>query len=141
MAARSLRQRYRKQEKSIMSIIGSILSAAGFTFLVAAGVTIAADARAEPSHHEVREIEIIVQAGYKPNRIELAEGEHVALRFIRKESSGCSREVVFPALGIRKELPDGTPVVIHLPALKVGEYEFRCGMDMIRGKIVVRSHG
>jgi plastocyanin domain-containing protein len=124
-----------------MSIIGSIFSAAGLIFLVAAGVTLAADARADPSHHEVREIEIVVQGGYKPNRIELAEGEHVALRFIRKESSGCSREVVFPALGIRKELPEGSPVVIHLPALKAGEYEFKCGMDMLRGKIIVRTRG
>lgn len=121
-----------------MSIIGSILSAAGLSFLVAAGVSLAADARADSSQHQAREIEIVVQAGYKPNRIELIEGEHVALRFIRKESSGCSREVVFPALGIRKELPEGTPVVIQLPALKPGEYEFKCGMDMLRGKIVVR---
>lgn len=121
-----------------MSIIGSILSAAGLSFLVAAGVTLAADARADTPHHEAREIEIVVQAGYSPNRIEITEGERVALRFIRKESSGCSREVVFPALGIRKELPQGTPVVIQLPALKAGEYEFKCGMDMLRGKLVVR---
>jgi len=121
-----------------MSIIGSILSAAGLSFLVAAGVTLAADARADTPHHEAREIEIVVQAGYSPNRIEITDGERVALRFIRKESSGCSREVVFPALGIRKELPQGTPVVIQLPALKAGEYEFKCGMDMLRGKLVVR---
>jgi plastocyanin domain-containing protein len=124
-----------------MSIIGSILSAAGFTFLVAAGVTLAADVRAETPHHQVREIEIVVQGGYQPDRIQIAEGEHVQLRFIRRESSGCSREVVIPALGIRRELPEGTPVVIHLPALKAGEYEFKCGMDMIRGKIIVRARG
>src|SRR5690349_4755555 len=140
MQARSLRQRYRNR-RSIMSIIGSILSAAGLTFLVAAGVTLAADAQAEPSHHERREIEIVVQGGYRPNRIELTQGESVALRFIRKESSGCSREVVFPSLGIRKELPEGVAVVIQLPALEAGEYEFRCGMDMLRGKIVVRPRG
>jgi plastocyanin domain-containing protein len=124
-----------------MSIIGSIFSAAGFTFLVAAGVTWAADARAETPHHQVREIEVVVQGGYKPDRIVLAEGEHVQLTFIRKEASGCTREVVFPALGIRKELPVGVPVVIHLPVLKAGEYEFKCGMNMIRGKIVVRPRG
>lgn len=121
-----------------MTIIGSILGAAGLSFLVAAGVSLAAEARADTSQHETREIEIVVQQGYQPNRIELTEGEVVTLKFVRKESSGCSREVVLPALGIRKELPQGTPVMIHLPALKAGEYEFKCGMDMLRGKIVVR---
>lgn len=124
-----------------MSIIGSLFSAAGFTFLVAAGVTLAADVRAETPQHQVREIEVVVQGGYKPDRIEITEGEHVQLVFIRKESSGCSREVVFPALGIRKELPEGTRVAIQLPSLKAGEYEFRCGMDMLRGKLVVRRRG
>jgi plastocyanin domain-containing protein len=48
---------------------------------------------------------------------------------------------ILPALGICKELPEGQPVVIHLPEPKVGEYEFRCGMNMIKGKIVVRARG
>ena len=64
--------------------------------------------------------------------------EHVQLKFVRKDSSDCTREVVFPALDIRRDLPYDQPVVVHLPALKPGEYEFRCGMNMIRGKIVVR---
>ena len=122
-----------------MSIIGSILAAAGISFLAGAGVVLAADAQADAPHHQGREIEILVKGGYSPDRIEVFEGEHVQLRFLRKESSGCSREVVFPAFGIRKELPENTPVVIHLPAMKAGEYEFKCGMDMLRGKIVVRS--
>jgi plastocyanin domain-containing protein len=125
----------------MMSIVWSVLRAASLTFLVAAGLALAGDARAESAQQKAREIEIVVQGGYKPDRIELAEGENVQLRFIRKESSGCSREVVFPALGIRKELPEGTPVVIHLPVLKAGEYVFTCGMDMIRGKLIVRPRG
>jgi plastocyanin domain-containing protein len=50
-------------------------------------------------------------------------------------------ENVFPALGIRRELPEGKPVTIELPELKAGEYEFKCGMDMIKGKLVVRPRG
>lgn len=121
-----------------MSIIGSILTATALSFLAGAGFVLAADARAEAPQQTAKEIEVVVQGGYKPDRVVVAEGEPVRLRFIRKESSGCSREVVFPAFGIRKELPENTPVVIQLPALKAGEYEFKCGMDMLRGKVVVR---
>lgn len=84
-----------------------------------------------------REIEIAVDGGYRPDRITVTEGERVRLRFVRHEYSSCTREVVFPALNIRRELPPHRPVVIELPALRAGEYEFRCGMNMVRGTIVV----
>jgi plastocyanin domain-containing protein len=84
-----------------------------------------------------REIEIIVDGGFRPDRITIAEGERVRLRFVRHEYSSCTREVVFPALNIRRELPPHRPVLIELPALRAGEYELRCGMNMIRGTIVV----
>lgn len=60
----------------------------------------------------------------------------------RREYTGCAREVVFPSLGIRRELPPNRPVVIELPAtLAPGEYEFKCGMNMIRGTLVVVAPG
>jgi plastocyanin domain-containing protein len=101
-----------------------------------------ASGRAEsPAEVATREIEVVVDAGaYKPNRIEVHEGERVRLRFVRKEYGPCTKEVVFPALGIRRELPTNTPVVIELPSLKAGEYEFKCGMNMVRGTIVVMGH-
>lgn len=115
-----------------------ILTAAGLFLSAGATVGRPTDARADSSHQHVQEIEVIVQGGYKPNRIEVVQGQHVQLRFLRKESSDCTREVVFPALGIKKELPEGKPVVIHLPLLEPGEYEFKCGMGMIKGKLIVR---
>jgi plastocyanin domain-containing protein len=98
--------------------------------------------RAEsPTEATTREIEVVVDAGaYKPNRIEVHEGERVRLRFVRKEYGPCTKDVVFPALGIRRELPTNTPVLIDLPSLKAGEYEFKCGMNMVRGTIVVVGH-
>jgi plastocyanin domain-containing protein len=44
---------------------------------------------------------------------------------------------VFPKLNLRRELLTDKPVVIELPALGPGEYEFKCGMNMVRGKLVV----
>jgi plastocyanin domain-containing protein len=45
--------------------------------------------------------------------------------------------VVIPALAIRRELPPTKAVIVNLAALAPGEYEFRCGMNMIRGALVV----
>ena len=91
-------------------------------------------------HGTVREIEIVVQGTYKPARIEIRQGERVRLKFIRKEYNSCTREVVFPKLNIKRELPPNQPVVIDLPALTPGEYEFKCGMNMIKGMITVVPH-
>lgn len=124
-----------------MKLFKRMLTTASLFLFGAAATTIPTQAQADGSHHEVREIEVIVRGGYHPSRIEVTQGQHVQLKFVRKEAGGCTREVVFPALGIRKELPEGQPVVIHLPDLKVGEYEFKCGMNMIKGKLVVRPRG
>ena len=100
-----------------------------------------AQGRAEASAEApaVREIEVVVDGSYKPNRIEIHAGERVRLRFVRKEYNACTKEVVLPQLSIRRELPPNKPVLIDLPALAAGEYEFKCGMNMVRGTIVVVS--
>ncbi|MDO9019018.1 MAG: cupredoxin domain-containing protein [Myxococcales bacterium] len=86
-----------------------------------------------------REVEVVVDQGYQPARIEAAPGERLRLRFIRRDYGGCTREVVFPTLSLRRELPTGQPVLIDLPALPPGETPFQCGMNMVRGVVVVRA--
>ncbi len=109
--------------------------------LLAAGTVVLAlvtgPTLAGAQNDETREIEIIVDGGYRPDRITVREGERVRVYFVRHEYSSCTREVVFPTLGIRRELPPHQPVVIELPPLRAGEHEFRCGMNMIHGTIVV----
>ncbi|MDC0675422.1 cupredoxin domain-containing protein [Nannocystis radixulma] len=85
----------------------------------------------------VREIEVVVDGSYRPDRITVTEGERVRLKFVRRDRSPCTREVVFAALGIRRELPTDQPVTIELPVLSVGTYEFHCGMNMTRGVLEV----
>jgi plastocyanin domain-containing protein len=115
---------------------------AALTFALSSpAVQLATAAAQTHDHGAVREIEVVVDGGYKPNRVEIHAGERVRLKFVRKDYSSCTREVVFPSLNIKRELPTNQPVVIELPALAAGEYEFRCGMNMIRGTLVVTSHG
>jgi Cu+-exporting ATPase len=86
-----------------------------------------------------RSFEILVQRGYHPGRLTIPAGEPVRLTFLRQEAGGCSREVMFPSLGNRQELPQGVPVTIELPALPAGELAFTCGMSMMRGAIEVAA--
>jgi plastocyanin domain-containing protein len=88
---------------------------------------------------QVREVEIVVDGGYKPNRVAVQAGERLRLKFIRREHTPCTREVVIEAAGIRRQLPPEQAVVIELPALRPGEYEFKCGMNMVRGTIAVSA--
>ena len=106
--------------------------------LLGAAVMVPAVAGAQTTE-AVREVEVVVDNGYQPSRIEVRPGERVRLRFIRRDYGGCTREVVFPTLNLRRELPTDQPVVIDLPALPVGETTFQCGMNMLRGSIVVAA--
>ncbi len=103
------------------------------------GPTVAELVPAAHAEAPVREIAITVQGGYKPDRVDVTAGERVRLVFTRTEYTGCTREVVFPELGIRKELPTNQPVAIELPALAAGTYSFHCGMKMIHGSVVVKG--
>ena len=99
---------------------------------------LAAGPGAAPAAAPPRLVEVVVDGGYRPDRIAATAGEPLRLRFVRRDEGDCTRVVVFPALGIRRELPTGTPVVIELPPLRAGVVEFHCGMEMIRGRLEVR---
>lgn len=99
----------------------------------------ASDLLLPPAHAEPapREIAVRIQGGYQPDRVEIAAGERVRLVFTRTEYTGCTREVVFPELGLRRALPTDQAVSIDLPALAPSTYSFHCGMKMIHGTLVV----
>ena len=85
----------------------------------------------------IREIQIVVDKGaYAPSRIEIAPGEAVRLKVLRKEYTPCTKDIVFPSLGITRELPVGKEVVVEVQAS--GEVAFRCGMNMVKGSLVVK---
>lgn len=85
----------------------------------------------------VREIEIVVDRGYKPSFIEVTEGERIRLKFTRLDYTPCTEEVQIPSLNIRQALPTNQSVVVELPPLKAGDVEYTCGMNMVRGTLVV----
>ena len=84
-------------------------------------------------------IDVMVEGGvYAPARIEVAAGQPVTLRFLRKDPSPCAEKVLFDELGIAADLPIGQPVELTITPGKAGEYAFTCQMQMYRGMLVAR---
>ena len=81
---------------------------------------------------------VLVGDGYDPDTLVVAAGEAVRLTFHRHDGSPCSEEVVFPDQGMRAMLTRHQDVVVELPPSERGEYEFHCGMGMLRGRLIVR---
>lgn len=110
--------------------------------LLLPGPVVATDARAAdvPTPEAAARpapVPIVVRAGYQPDRVTIPADAPATLVFLREDYDGCTREVVFPTLGLRRELPTGVPVVIELPASATGEIPFHCGMHMRHGTVVV----
>ena len=80
----------------------------------------------------------VSMVGFDPAVIEAKAGQPLKLAFFRPNAANCAREVVFPSLGIRKELPPGQTVVVDITPLKSGPLGFECGMKMLKGQIIVR---
>ena len=76
--------------------------------------------------------------GFAPNEVNLSAEKGVKLAFLRVDKDNCADEIVFKDLNIRKKLPVGEVVLIEIPKDKTGEINFACGMDMMKGKVVVQ---
>ena len=80
----------------------------------------------------------VTMVGFDPELIEAKAGQPLKLAFFRPNAANCAREVVFPGLGIRKELPPGQTVVVDITPPKSGPLGFECGMKMLKGQLIVR---
>ncbi len=75
--------------------------------------------------------------GYAPAQLTIAAGQPVTLAISCSQRPSCASRIVFPGLGLTRELPLNGTVIIELPALPAGELRFGCGMGMYKGALVV----
>jgi plastocyanin domain-containing protein len=87
----------------------------------------------------VQEIKVTVKGGYSPDVIVVKQGKPVRLDFYRDETSSCSEQVIFGDFGIARDLPAYKTTPVEFTPEKPGEFTFTCGMNMLRGKLVVES--
>jgi plastocyanin domain-containing protein len=87
----------------------------------------------------VQEINVTVKDGYSPDVIAVKRGLPVRLNFYRDETSSCSEQLVFGDFGIARNLPPFKTTPIEFTPEKTGEFVFTCGMNMLRGKLIVEA--
>ena len=78
------------------------------------------------------------EQGFEPAKVALRAGTLTRLTFIRTTDETCGTEVVLPPLNIKRALPLNEPVVIEFTPASAGEIAFACGMNMLRGAVVVQ---
>ena len=85
-----------------------------------------------------QEVDVEVRGAYSPDRVEVEAGRKVTLTFTRQEANACTAQVLFPDFGIVRDLPVGKAVPVEITPKQPGEYEFHCGMNMVRGRLIVK---
>ena len=122
-----------------------ILRVAGFLGVLAGGLLSSGCRKAEPpiqpgTPSAPRRVEVTVSnQGFTPARIVGKPAESLTLVFRYQKSAGeCGREVVLPAQNVHVTLSEGQPteVALTLPTTK-GEVSFTCGMNMLRGAVLI----
>jgi len=94
------------------------------------------EAKPAPADTALRQTVNVDGSGFHPAQISAKSGQKVTLVFHRTTDSTCAKQVVFKDLGIRKELPLNQDAEVTVTA-KSPELTFACGMDMLRGSVVV----
>ena len=88
-----------------------------------------------------QEAMILVKGGYTPDTIVVQAGKPVRLQFYRDETADCSERVVFERFKIDQMLPAFQTTTVEFTPTEPGEYPFRCGMNMLKGLLVVEPPG
>ena len=95
------------------------------------------DAVAATDTGGVQEVKITVKGGYSPDVVRVKQGRPVRLDFYRDETASCSEQLVFGDFGIARDLPAFRSTAVEFTPDRPGEFTWTCGMNMLRGKLVV----
>jgi len=86
---------------------------------------------------EIQEVEVTVKGGYSPSVIRVRQGVPLRIAFDRQEGGECTSEVVFSDFRVRRTLPAFARTTVELLPDRIGEFGFACGMNMVRGRLIV----
>ncbi len=81
----------------------------------------------------------ITENGFDPKSLSLKPGVPARVTFIRATDKSCGTAISIPDFKINKPLPLNKPVTVEFTPGHSGEFTFTCGMDMLRGKIIVQQ--
>jgi len=93
-------------------------------------------AEAKPKRQTARVT--ISERGFEPIAFKLRRGVPARVTFVRTTEATCAKEVVLPDFNIRQALPLNQPVAVTFTPNKRGAFTFACGMNMMRGELIVQ---
>jgi plastocyanin domain-containing protein len=125
-----------RAERERLGLRAALVSTEGAAASASASSTRPAAPQADTIMQDVRVA--VNETSFQPQRLTLRAGVPARVTFTRTSDKTCATEVVFPSLNIRRELPLNEPVTIEFTPDKVGEIAFACGMNMLRGTVVVQ---
>lgn len=77
-------------------------------------------------------------SGFSPSNFDLQKGVSTTITFVRTTDATCATSVVWPDFQINKKLPLNQPVSFSITPRKSGTSGFACGMNMLKGSVIVR---
>ena len=83
----------------------------------------------------------VTERGFEPDPVNVPSGKPVTLVFTRKTDQTCAKEIVLTmedGKKVERKLPLDTPVELAATFPKAGQLSYACGMDMMKGTIVVQ---
>lgn len=90
----------------------------------------------------VQTAELKISGGeYQPAAISVRQGVPLQLHVTRDEKPGCGDVLAIPSQNISRPIPVNQVTTIEFTPQTAGDLEFTCGMNMMRGKIVVQPAG
>src|SRR5215475_6249008 len=120
--------------KTIIATI--ILLVAAIALLATFGHAPEAASEAAPQSEAQTATVEVTDKGFEPSSLKLKADAPAKVTFVRKTDATCAKVVMIKEYNINRKLPLNEPVTVEFTPHK-GEFTFACGMDMIKGKLVV----
>lgn len=88
--------------------------------------------------NDYQEVDMQIKAdGYSPDVIIAKKGIPLKINLTSDNDAGCAIDIVFPEFNINRTVPAGSSEVIEIMPERKGTYNYRCSMDMYRGKLII----
>ena len=93
----------------------------------------------KPDEIKTGEIRVSVDGStFSPANFQLKKGVPTKITFTRTSDATCATSLVWPDFKINKPLPLNQPVSFLVTPQKTGTSGFACGMNMLKGSVIVR---
>jgi P-type Cu+ transporter len=124
-------------DTSFLPVLLSIALAIGGAALVWRIRRVRVGAPVLPASGGLREVEILVSGGYRPDTVRVREGEPVRILFRRLDADPCGARVYFAEPPVSRQLAPHTTTAVTITPRKIGTHLFTCEEGHYLGHLVV----